>query len=111
MTPGSEQAVAGYLTSAGFRILDRTWECPECGTAIVAAERAVLVICQVTARPSNHRSTPLEPVSRAQQAQLRRLAASWLAGHGVRYQQLRIDVLSLTAGPGGYTIEHLREAG
>jgi putative endonuclease len=111
VTPSSEQAAAGYLTSAGFRILGRAWGCPECGTAIVAADRDVLVICPVTARPSDHRSTPLEPVSRAQQAQLRRLAASWLAGHGVWYQQVRIDVLSLTAGPGGYTIEHLREAG
>ena len=40
---------------------------------------------------------------------LRRLAAQWLSAHGVRFDQIRIDVLGLLRdGSGGFTVEHVR---
>ena len=110
MSASDEQA-ADYLTSAGFRVLDRRWRCPDGEIDIVAAERDVLVVCQVKIRFVDGRGTSLESLSRAKRTQLRRLAVRWMAAHGKRFDQARIDVLGLTAGPGGYAIEHVRGVG
>ena len=43
---------------------------------------------------------------------LRRLAALWLSAHGIRFDQIRIDVVGLLCdGAGGYTVEHVRGVG
>ena len=47
-----EQAAVEYLERAGLRILDRNWRCTEGEIDIVAAERQVLVICEVKTRSS-----------------------------------------------------------
>jgi len=43
---------------------------------------------------------------------MRRLGASWMSAHGVRFDQIRIDVVGLLQdGQGGFTIEHIRAVG
>ena len=42
---------------------------------------------------------------------MRRLAANWLASHGMRYDQVRIGVVGLLQAEGGFTIEHVRAVG
>jgi len=107
-----EQAAADYLKKCGFRILDLHWKCTEGELGIVAAERHFLVVCEVKTRSGTRYGTPLEKISRARQNQLRRLAAQWLNAHGVRFDQIRIDVIGLLyEGTGGFTIEHIREVG
>ncbi len=107
-----EQAAAEYLASAGLRILDRNWRCAAGEIDIVAAERRVLVVCEVKSRSGTRYGTPLEAVSRAKRARLRRLAVAWLNAHGVRFDQVRIDVVGLTyEGTGGFTVEHVRGVG
>jgi putative endonuclease len=107
-----EQAAADYLTSCGFRILDRNWRSADGEIDIVAVDRQVLVVCEVKSRTSVRYGSPLEAVSRAKRARLRRLAAQWLNAHGVRFDQVRLDVVGLVYdGTGGFTIEHIRGVG
>jgi putative endonuclease len=107
-----EQAAADYLVSCGFRILDRNWRSADGEIDIVAVERHVLVVCEVKSRTSTRYGSPLEAVSRAKRARLRRLAVHWLNAHGVRFDQVRIDVVGLVSdGTGGFTIEHIRGVG
>jgi putative endonuclease len=107
-----EQAAADYLEQAGLRILDRNWRCADGEIDIVAAERHVLVICEVKSRTSVRYGSPLEAVGRAKRARLRRLAVQWINAHGVRFDQVRIDVVGLVqADGGGFTIEHIRGVG
>jgi putative endonuclease len=107
-----EQAAADYLESLGFRILDRNWRCASGEIDIVAVERHALVVCEVKSRSGTRYGGPLEAVSRAKQARLRRLAVQWLNAHGVRFEQIRIDVIGLLyEGTGGFTIEHIRGVG
>jgi putative endonuclease len=104
-----EQAAADYLTERGFRILDRNWRCADGEIDIVAVERHSLVVCEVKTRSGTRYGTPLEAVGRAKRNRLRRLAVLWLNAHGVRFDQIRIDVLGLLyEGSGGFTIEHVR---
>jgi putative endonuclease len=107
-----EQAAAEYLESAGLRILDRNWRCKDGEIDIVATERHVLVICEVKTRTGLRYGSPLEAVGRAKRARLRRLAVQWLNAYGVRFDQVRIDVIGLVSeGAGGFTIEHIRGVG
>ena len=107
-----EQAAAEYLAGSGFRILARNWRCAEGEIDIVAVERHTLVVCEVKTRSSDRRGTPLESVSRAKRNRLRRLAIRWLTANGVRFDQVRIDIVGVQPGPGGgLTVEHVRGVG
>ena len=107
-----EQAAADYLESRGLRILDRNWRSADGEIDIVAVERQVLVVCEVKSRTSTRYGGPLEAVSRAKRARLRRLAVQWLNAHGIRFDEVRIDVVGLLyEGTGGFTIEHVRGVG
>jgi len=107
-----EQAAVNYLEGCGFRILDRNWRCAEGEIDIVAVDRHTFVVCEVKTRSGTRYGTPLEAVGRAKRSRLRKLAVRWLTAHGVRFDQIRIDVVGLLyEGSGGFTIEHLRGVG
>jgi len=107
-----EQAAVDYLEGCGFRILDRNWRCADGEIDIVAVERHTLVVCEVKTRSCTRFGTPLDAVGRAKRARLRRLAAQWLRAHGIRYDQIRIDVLGLLRDDAdGFTIRHVRGVG
>jgi putative endonuclease len=61
VTASGEHAAAEYLKTAGSCLLDRNWRYPDGEIGIVAAERHVLVVCEVKIRSADRRSTPLEP--------------------------------------------------
>jgi putative endonuclease len=104
-----EQLAAEYLQQAGIRILDRNWRCADGELDIVAAERRVLVACEVKTRSGVAFGSPLEAISRRKQARLRRLAVSWIQAHGVLFDEVRIDVIGLVRDRAGhFTIEHVR---
>jgi putative endonuclease len=107
-----EQAAASYLEGRGFRILDRNWRCADGEIDIVAADRCTFVVCEVKTRSGTRFGTPLDAVGQAKRRRLRRLAAQWLSAHGVRFDQIRIDVVGLLRdGAGGFTIEHVQGVG
>ena len=107
-----EQAASEYLESCGMRVLDRNWRSADGEIDIVAVERRALVVCEVKTRTSMRYGGPLEAVGRAKRARLRRLAVQWLNAHGIRFDEVRIDVVGLLyEGTGGFTVEHLRGVG
>ena len=107
-----EQFAAQYLERAGFRILDRNWRCAEGEIDIVAAERRVLVVCEVKTRSDDRYGTPLDAITRTKRSRLRRLAIRWLVAHGVLFDEVRIDVIGLVRDRSGhFTLEHVRGVG
>jgi putative endonuclease len=107
-----EQVATEYLEQAGFRILDRNWRCAEGEIDIVAAERRVLVICEVKTRSGTGYGSPLEAISRVKRNRLRRLAIRWVVAHGVLFDEVRVDVLGLVSDPAGsFAVEHVRGVG
>ena len=78
---------------------------------IVALERRVLVICEVKTRSGLRYGSPVEAIS-SKRVRLRRLAASWLDAQGLRFDEVRIDVVGLVRdGSGEFTLEHVRGVG
>jgi putative endonuclease len=103
------ETVTNYLKGRGFRVLDRNWTCPAGEIAVVAVDRRTLVACEVRLRAGNRTGAPLEVVSQARKRQLRTAAAAWMAAHGTRFEEVRIDVIGLVQeGAGGFTLEHVR---
>jgi putative endonuclease len=103
---------AAYLEQTGFRVLDRDWRVSQGVIDIAATERQVFVVCQVKTRSRARRGPPLETVGKAKRTRLRRLAVQWMNKHGVRFEQVRIDVVRVVHQRGeGVAIEHTRGVG
>jgi putative endonuclease len=105
-----EDAAVRHLTGLGWVIIERNWRCPEGELDIVAHDGSGLVVCEVKTRSSAYYGMPVEAITPAKAARLRRLAARWLDFHGIGQATIRIDVLGLVrAGPGRFDVEHLKE--
>jgi putative endonuclease len=120
-----ESVAADHLVASGLTVLARNWRCREGEVDIVALDGDVLVMCEVKTRRGVGFGTPLDAVTPAKAARLRRLACRWLADQragsaagaaGItaefdRYAEVRFDVVSvLRPLSGPTTVEHLRGA-
>lgn len=99
-----EAIAARHLVDAGMVVLDRNWRCPAGEIDLVLRDGTTLVICEVKTRSSAAYGSPLEAVTAAKASRLRRLGAQWIAGHGVRPRDVRIDLVGVLHRPGG-TVE------
>jgi putative endonuclease len=83
---------AGYLRSHGIEILDRDWNSGDGTLGLVASERNALVVPIIIGRLSARSGyLPNIVTGRA-----RALAVQWMSAHGIRFDQVRIDVLTVT---------------
>jgi putative endonuclease len=104
-----ENVAVRHLAAAGMAILDRNWRCPAGEIDIVARDGHTLVICEVKTRSAGAFGDPIEAVTPAKAARLRRLAAMWLDATGVRVPHVRVDVVGVRRGrTGAASVEHLR---
>jgi len=129
-----EEVAAAHLVAAGLTIVERNWRCRDGEVDIIALDGDVLVVCEVKTRRGVGFGTPLDAVTPAKAARLRRLALRWLADHRagapsagpdgiaaladassnaefVRYTEVRFDVVSVMRPlSGAMSVEHLRGA-
>ncbi len=96
-----EQAAAEWYEKHGYRVLARNWRCAlgeidlVC-TTVGRLGQAVLVVCEVKTRTSDSHGHPLEALTPAKVARLRRLAAAFLGGQGNHFDEVRFDVAAVT---------------
>lgn len=107
-----EDVAAGHLEAAGLVLLARNWRCREGELDLVAVEDGRrLVVCEVKTRSGRGFGAPAEAVSAAKAARIRVLTAAFLRAHRMGWVEVRFDVVSVLAPPGGpVTVEHLRGA-
>lgn len=105
-----EDVAARHLVEQGIEVLERNWRCDAGELDIVGREGRVLVVCEVKTRRGNAFGTPLEAVTRAKAARLRRLATRWLAEHEMRPDLVRFDVIGVLQHRRGDAaqVEHVR---
>jgi putative endonuclease len=104
-----EKLAADYVVGAGLEIIERNWRCAQGEIDLVAKDGAELVFVEVKTRSSIAFGHPLEAVTTAKLARLRRLAAAWCEAHPGIHQSIRIDVVAIIAPTNGLVeIEHLR---
>ena len=104
-----ERLAERYLAAQGMTLLGRRWRCAQGEIDIVALDGDCLVVCEVKTRRSLIAGTPLDAVTPAKVARLRRLAAAWLHEDGGGYRDVRIDVVGVVVPSRGRpSVEHVR---
>src|SRR5690606_2707639 len=68
-----ERLACEYLVGLGYVVIDRNWRCDQGELDIVAREGDCLVFCEVKTRRSTAFGPPVESVTPAKAARLRRL--------------------------------------
>lgn len=108
-----EQVAVNHLRAAGYRVLDRNWRCRWGELDIVAVDGDCLVAVEVKTRRSTTAGHPLESVTPAKVARLRRLTSVWLDEHRDRWwDDIRIDVVAVLRPPRGPSlVEHVQGVG
>jgi putative endonuclease len=96
-----EEAAATWYAEHGYRVVARNWRCAHGEIDLVCTRRnragcTTLVICEVKTRTSNSHGHPLEAVTPAKQARLRRLAVAFLHSQDRHYDHIRFDVAAVT---------------
>lgn len=103
-----EQLAEEYLRGQGLRVIERNWRCTDGELDLIAADGTTIVFCEVKTRSSTSLGYPIEAITPAKAARIRRLAARWLRDRSPRgWRDLRFDVVGVLA-PRGYrpTVEH-----
>jgi putative endonuclease len=104
-----ERVAAGHLERAGLEVLDRNWRCPEGELDLVLREGSVLVVCEVKTRAGEDGAGPHEAITPAKLERLQRLAERWQVDHGVRAEDVRIDLVAVHhPRRGAARVEHVR---
>lgn len=104
-----EDAACRYLEHQGLAVLARNWRCPEGELDIVATDGDRLVVVEVKCRSGTSRGAPVEAVTEAKLARVRRSAARWLTAHRVGGVEVRYDVVAIEWPPTGRVrLHHLR---
>lgn len=103
-----ERAVADFLTSRGFLILERNWRIKEGEIDIIATSPdKTFVFVEVKTRTSQAYGHPLEAITREKAHRLQRLALAWLATHQCFGSDYQVDCAAVLISPdGSYSIEY-----
>ncbi len=107
-----EQLAADHLVASGLTVLARNWRCARGELDLVLRDGDVLVFCEVKTRASAAFGAPLEAVTAAKVARLRRLALRWMREHAVYADDVRLDLVGVrldVSGPGRF--DHVRGVG
>lgn len=103
-----EEIAARYLVAAGMTVVDRNWRCPQGEIDLIARDGDELVFVEVKTRSGVAFGHPLESITVAKLARLRRLAAAWCEAHPGDHNRVRIDALAVIAPVvGEVEVEHL----
>ncbi|HWM34670.1 MAG TPA: YraN family protein [Pseudolysinimonas sp.] len=102
-----ERIAERHLIARGFVLLDRNWRCPLGEIDLVLRDGDETVFVEVKTRSSTAFGHPLEAITVAKLARLRRLAGAWCEAHPGA-GRIRIDAVAVLAphrAPA--TVEHL----
>ncbi len=103
-----EAIAAAHLTAAGLEVIDRNWRCAQGEIDLVVRDGLEVAFVEVKTRSSARFGHPLEAITAAKLARLRRLAAAWCEAHPGVARAIRIDAVAVIAPFGGpVEVEHL----
>ena len=96
-----ERIAEHHLVRRGLTLLDRNWRCPQGEIDLVLRDGDEVVFVEVKTRSSVAFGHPLEAITAAKLARLRRLAGAWCEAHpgasGRGANRIRIDAVAVIA--------------
>lgn len=106
-----EQYARRWLERHGWLIVGTNWNCTHGEVDIVATRGADLVFFEVKTRTSTRFGHPLEAISAAKLARMRRVAGQWLREHPEHRGRIRLDLIAILARHGRAEVEHVEAIG
>ena len=104
-----EDLAARHLAGLGYTIRVRNWRCARGEIDLIAQDQGCLVVVEVKTRRSSTFGDPLEAITPAKLARLRRLAGLYLAQLPEHVAAIRIDAVSVVIpARGAPIVEHLQ---
>jgi len=98
----AESAVATWLSSSGWRVLDRRWRGTRGELDLVCLDPGgVLVGVEVKLRSTGRAGSGAESVDRRRVARLRATLSAYAAGGNVAHCDTRLDLVSVAPADGG----------
>ena len=91
-----ERLAERHLVRSGLTLLDRNWRCPQGEIDLVLRDGDEVVFVEVKTRTSVAFGHPLEAITAAKLARLRRLAGAWCEAHPGA-GRIRIDAVAVIA--------------
>jgi putative endonuclease len=91
-----ERLAERHLVRSGLTLLDRNWRCPQGEIDLVLRDGDEVVFVEVKTRSSVAFGHPLEAITAAKLARLRRLAGAWCEAHPGA-GRIRIDAVAVIA--------------
>lgn len=109
-----EDAAVAHLERRGMRIVARNHRTRHGELDVIARDGPTLVFCEVKTGRAGAATGPLDNLSETKRAQVRRMAAAWLAEAGDRPRpaHLRFDAICVTYDERGRlaALDHLEGA-
>ena len=105
-----EDAAAGLLEKAGYKVLKRNHRCRLGEVDLIAEQGALLVFVEVRTRATAAFGAPAATVSPAKQRKVITAARDFLARWRGPERGVRFDVISVVDAPGGPVLEHIPAA-
>ncbi len=103
-----EDAAAGYLTSLGWRVVERNFRTRSGEIDIIASRDSLLAFVEVKGKRGNAFGMPAEMLTRVKRRRIVSAAIEFLHAHPVRRSSCRFDLIAVTAAPGAAPLlEHL----
>ena len=103
-----EDRAAEWLTARGYRVLERNWRCARGEIDVVAWHGRTLVFVEVKTRAGTSTGHPLEAITPAKAARLRRLVPMWFAAHpAVHARSIRVDAIAVHVDGDRFGVEHV----
>ena len=90
-----ERTAVRFLKQQGYSILARQYRTDLGEIDIIALDGKTIAFIEVKTRKSNSKGEPFEAVTQQKQAQLTRLAGSFLKKHQLLHQPARFDIISI----------------
>jgi putative endonuclease len=108
-----EEIAANYLTTRGFRIVERNFRCKGGEVDIIARDPRDKSLAFVEVKTRNNLSygVPQLAVTPFKQRQISKAALTWIAKNNQHNQNARFDVIAILLDDGGrHTVEHIVNA-
>jgi putative endonuclease len=105
-----EDLACQELQRRGYAIVARRYRCPAGELDIVARDGQTLVFVEVKTRRGSRFGRAVEAVTAAKQRKISALAVQYLARHNAFGRSCRFDVVAITVGADGTTIDVLQNA-
>ena len=106
----SEKRAASFLKKNGYTIIDKNYSCRQGEIDLIASDGDTLVFCEVKARSSKAFGTPLEGITKAKAAKIRKSAEHYMLRKGIKNVDCRFDVVTIDESGPESSIEIIRNA-